>query len=1126
MASITDHVIKLQELTQRNLEILQVLNDSFFTNQNHLSVNVGESHYAIPSFISLENKLNVLTANFENLVNAPETGEAFFDFNGNSRAIQVRSYTSVPQSIVLEPVVDFSVDKNDIFKDFLTPCPYINLDLQSLPNDTTQVMVKKVIPLNSELKKMFESLLVDNEDNSTIYKTSIKYNYKELYKTLSVYKEDVDYIEYDTKVDLPIRENIGSGIYVIEDIIEDIVDDNLDNYITIKFRTDLDDPTYMNSLKYRLFNETIEKMLKVGDQLVTFEGNAKMEIIEVRPTNNTVKVKVLYGEFLNLVPSKDQELIYVSPLSKIKFYSPIDFNKDKYVKVPLEEDKYVFISVAALNSRMNVQSSWGGGLMLNTYELKNGDKKFDTYYKENVKNVGDVLYEMTALMDNTIMKYSKEEYDSFTQLIPSVDKNVMYTEVVQINKHLDDSETITNIRKIHSQKIDVKSKITEKQNEIDSVRNALSTISFDDVTGQRASYISRENSLLAEKNSLLISLSKLSDSLAQSANNSEVPIENAKYRIRGYYDTSDLDWSDHIVGIRVQYRYKNSNSDQNKAFTINDKFVFSDWNEMSSSDRERIPVYQDGTYKSVITPKNDNVNEPSFNQIDIPISQGETVDIRVKLIYDFGAPFVQTSSKWSSIVNVEFPKEKTQEVKILDIISENNDDIETYRFSNIIREEGILDHVGDKVVDQDVTFFHKPENISSGFYTEERRVIPLKDKLSELNNLIVQLKDEILGTQNTELKVSIKNGNMSTPLTKYGKDKVLIMDYSKMKNVNDLNGYKKDPDTGIISTVLYISIVNDSNNSTKLFSMFPGDRSSILNGYKNGKFSTSDYCIMNETTDDFKYNKTHKVVNYFGVWMEQPETTYIKKPYENILNSDSKILTNWPISGTPIGLKNNQLTELTNITLQTCNQFLYFRMNSAYGDKILHDVSNVISNLLDDTGVKLNIDACNVENLSSGFEFNINDKQISSSYPKETLTEFFKSSERLTQSTKWMGYKYVEERNTTDNSIIPAKSTCMYVYPKLTTRMGLNIETNSNYLIINPKEEILIPLVVEYYCDETILPVINKTLSFDIWPSLYKDPVNYTFTIEAKYESDIEEQILVEQQNQVTVGSKYNIVYK
>ena len=104
---------------------------------------------------------------------------------------------------------------------------------------------------------------------------------------------------------------------------------------------------------------------------------------------------------------------------------------------------------------------------------------------------------------------------------------------------------------------------------------------------------------------------------------------------------------------------------------------------MHGSDRERISIY-DKEYKSQLSPVNDNINEPSFNQIDIPISQGETVDIRLKLVYDYGYPFVQTSSLWSPIVNIEFPSEFLKDIKILDIISENNNDIETNRFNNII----------------------------------------------------------------------------------------------------------------------------------------------------------------------------------------------------------------------------------------------------------------------------------------------------------------------------------------------------------------------------------------------------------------------------------------------------------
>ena len=330
MSSITEYVMKLQELTETNLEILQALNDSFFSKQNHLSVNIGGNKYAIPSFISLENKLNSLTANFENLVNAPETGEAFFDFNGNTRAINVRSYTNTPNSIVLNPVSSFMVENNDIFKDFMTPCPYINLNLMDLPNDTVQVVVKKVVPINPTLIELFAS----NLENDDIQFPSVKYQYKDLYKILLNYTQDTDYIEYDTKLDLPIRKNIGSGVYVIEKVVEDIVDENLDNYITIKLRTDMQDSIYMNELKYRLFDETIERMLKVGEQLVTFEGNAKMEITELRTNTNTIVVKVLNGEFLNLVESTSNDPSIITSLSKIKFYSPIDFEKDKYVKVP------------------------------------------------------------------------------------------------------------------------------------------------------------------------------------------------------------------------------------------------------------------------------------------------------------------------------------------------------------------------------------------------------------------------------------------------------------------------------------------------------------------------------------------------------------------------------------------------------------------------------------------------------------------------------------------------------------------------------------------------------------------------------------------------------------------------
>ena len=75
----------------------------------------------------------------------------------------------------------------------------------------------------------------------------------------------------------------------------------------------------------------------------------------------------------------------------MRFFSPIDFDEDKYIDVTLDDTQYVFIAVAPVNDRMNVQSSWGEGALINSYKLINGEESFEEYYKKNVKNIGELI---------------------------------------------------------------------------------------------------------------------------------------------------------------------------------------------------------------------------------------------------------------------------------------------------------------------------------------------------------------------------------------------------------------------------------------------------------------------------------------------------------------------------------------------------------------------------------------------------------------------------------------------------------------------------------------------------------------------------------------------------------------
>ena len=151
MATVTDYLIKIQDLTKQNLDILKTINESFFTTKAHLKTTIAGVDYAIPSFLSLENKINALRDDFENLVNAPKTGEAHFTFDGSSRVIEVKGYSNTPPSVTLPTVENFDTSTNNVFKDFLNPVPDLKFGLTELPNDINSVSINKIIPKNTNL---------------------------------------------------------------------------------------------------------------------------------------------------------------------------------------------------------------------------------------------------------------------------------------------------------------------------------------------------------------------------------------------------------------------------------------------------------------------------------------------------------------------------------------------------------------------------------------------------------------------------------------------------------------------------------------------------------------------------------------------------------------------------------------------------------------------------------------------------------------------------------------------------------------------------------------------------------------------------------------------------------------
>lgn len=902
MSTIVECLKNLSKLANTNTELLKGLNESLISNKSNISVIIDGIKYNIPSFINLENKINTLQENFNNLINSPEKGEAFFTINGNSRAIVVRDYQHAPYSVDLKNVTNFYKENNDIFKDFLTPVPYINFNVDTT-NDITSFIVKKIIPKTEKLINYFKSELSDN--------ISIQKNWLDIKQLLSSYTEDIDYTEYDKIIKLPIRTGKGNGIYVIESIIEDIIDDNLDNYITIKIRNDIanNDPelTDLNDIKNNLEYTPIDSNLSVklteGDILITYDNSAKMEIVEII-NDTTFKIKILNGEYLNLVeyPTGNKP----GELSKLRYFNDININNS--LKIPLEEDQYIYTTIAAYKESMNVRSDWGIGLLINTYKLINDNNEyFETYYKNNVKNIGDTLYELTNLFtQDYITQLTNEQIIEKVNYKPIIDQNNLT--VAHINKHLNDTTTVKTIKSLYNDKKNNEASLTEIQNKILDINNKLATISFDDTTGIRTIYESQLNEYNSKKNELVTSITKNIDAIATTALNSEIPIEEAKYRIRGFYKIETND----IIGIKVQYRYKNAEQIQGNALSIGENFVFSEWNEYTPP--LRLKTIEDVNTNANINIKwqeyNDDKNEPSCNQIDIPISQGETVDIRIKLIYNYSYPLAQIESQWSDIINIKFPEEYLKDIQVTTILEENNNDIESNRFKNILNENGVNDHVSDKLTDQDLTYFHKSESIASGFYTSERRIVPLKDKLTELDNNIKELQN-LIEEVSGDLSVNIQIGNSKYNLLESQSNEIIVANYSQFINEFPQTGQIVKGNyilkqNGIVYLKMNIVIKNNSDKYTRIYSVFPGSRNIILNDLTNFKFDKNDY--INGTKN---------------ICYEIPST--------DVNNIDST-----PTAG-GVELKKIQINgETKYVKPQTANQVVTFRINNIYDGEIYY----------------------------------------------------------------------------------------------------------------------------------------------------------------------------------------------
>lgn len=1080
---ISDYLLEQQKLTKQNLEILKGINEAWYSKKQNISFEVDGETYTLPSFLCLESKINSLQDNFENLVNAPLTGDAVFDFNGNTQEIEVKSFSNTPKKALSDDLqqdsyTSFGYKTNSIFKDFCSPKPYIKIELSDIPTDISNVVIKKIIPIHEDLKTFFENKFTESDLESV--NTCSPIQYSDMVKYLYNYEKDTDYTEYDTVSQLPIRVNDASGNFVIKSITKNWIEEDLTEYYTVE----------LDTLFYKLYDETTQKQLKAGDTLVTNNDKIKLTITDIKSNNNQITLYVDNGGYADLCDSSSTN----SDLYTLKYFNNSNFDNYKYVEVPLEEDQYIAIFISPISRTGLIRAPYGNGLIFNVFNLTcdvNGTTYYyKDYYNNFVRNIGDVLYGLTDVVGDDFVNFTSSKYTTLTSAVPVLSSSDL--EVVELNKHLNDSTVVSELYKLYNQKQTYKNQLSEVQANIDSVQSILNELVFTDTSQNRSIYESQLATYKKQKEDINNSISSIISEINTKVNDSETPVNDPKYRIRGFFDyttfINNLGLEDiHISKIEVQYRYKNPTKSTGNAITINSG-IFSDWCLMDSIYNIRKPSWvgvQNGLSYDY-EENNTNVNEISFNQIDIPISQGETVDIRVRVLYANGQPFVNLYSDWSEILNVEFPSELKRNTSIEDIIETNNDDSQTNNITTLLKKEGITTHVDDEIVDQNITYFHQPDHIASGFYTDERRVIPLKTKLEDMYNDIVKLQDEISGTSSELVEVTLADSSAATTIYPMSTNTFLLEAY------NNTDASQTSPSTDLSGCVykeqLTLTIKNTSSSHTvKLYPVFPGSNDIHIDSKTTTKYNNiEDYYVPVQTID-----KNSK-----------PTTTYITP----------QILDNRIFGARDISDGNTNISDIYNLIAQPQrkNAFISFRSKDLLTGEMLYDgiCDATSAYYVISEGVRL----LETDNKLFGRNADFEIKEIDG---LEGLHKYNYNSILFGQTLIYLAGQSVN-----------LSYTLAALYPIISstsknsgTWTDLCIPNGQSYITLNPNESVSVYLMWESLMRSDNKKSIEKTISFDIRTSLYSDPTNYQIKVKQNKESQLSD-ILLRSKNKSS--SKYN----
>lgn len=826
--SISSLVAQFLRLQKNSIEIINGLNEVATSTNDTVQIEMLDeaglpTNASIPAYGFLRSQIQRLDSNIQSLAGLGDNFSTVRNPDGTFSQIYKSQPLRDPTPLInLQVPSTFSTRDNWFFESFLSPLLFISIDVTGqIPEDADRILVKRIIAnTDTDIKKAYfdQNLNGRNDVGEQEFINELTNN-------------GITFFVDEDTIPLPLRSIRNKGNFSVLSFFDDTVSTtDANGQVVQETRRNYK----LNSVQFTDTTSGVNngRTLQVGNYLLTLDGT-RYEITSINIPETSVQLKRTSGY--------QPVQIGVDTLSLLS----TQFSQ-RFIDVNVGYDERQGVFFKKIDDHYNiVASTFSPGIVFFSNQLRinttAGVRSLEQFYLTSVADFGQILLGMAK----------EKKVAAISGLTP--DAPLITTEnfrVVQINTQLTQGTDIQTLNDKIALKATLGSEILQLDTALSTTRSQINNVSSDSVipqsgnnnpslvssiTNSLTSTTQNTQALQANLNSLTQSrvqkqqlLASVVSDIATLSVSAPQLIAEPKYRVRGFWPIpqpkeSPVTGPQAVIQFCIEYKYLSDagvappvqqiqfldNNGQSKSGS------FSNWERILTEIRSKVFDPNSGTF--VWAPEfTDDADVNNINQLDIAITKGERVEIRIKSVSEAGWPDNPLTSDYSEAITVTFPEDLTTQNAAASLVGNLKDEA-ILAIQQDLSSKGVDGLLSRQFTNGAKTFYLDAPSISTGYFDSAGSPIDLFQKLGELQDQLNTLRATVEKAVGI-LEVYLVDSN--------GSQQILTNGQTIKVNAGFYNQIFANPtttDAGKIAARIYqLKLVNSAAGLLELASSLPG----------------------------------------------------------------------------------------------------------------------------------------------------------------------------------------------------------------------------------------------------------------------------------------------------------------